>query len=77
MKIGNELLKLLIESIDLEKLVIGLVEGIGEQALKDIALKSSTPIDDAVLAVLIPALNPALEALVKTKVAELKASVLA
>lgn len=73
----EKLLKLLVESIDLEKLALGLVEEIGEQALKDAAAKSATPIDDAVLAVLLPALNPAIEALVKAKVAELKASILA
>jgi hypothetical protein len=61
MKLGKDLEKLLIECVDLEKLVLGLVEGIAEEALKEVAAKSSTPIDDAVLAVLLPALNPALE----------------
>jgi len=73
----KELLKLLLDCIDLEKLVLGLVEGIGEEALKDLAKKSATPIDDSVLAILLPAINPALEVLVKAKIAELKAVLVA
>lgn len=73
----QELLKLLVESIDLEKLAIGLIEQIGEEALKEAAKKSPTPIDDAVLALILPAINPAIEELVKKKIAELKAQVLA
>jgi len=73
----DQLIKLLLESIDLEKLVIGLVKDVGEKALVEAAAKSPTPIDDAVLAMLLPALNPALEAMIKAKIAELKASILA
>jgi hypothetical protein len=72
-----ELVKLLVESIDLEKLVIGLIEGVGEQALKDVVAKSVTPLDDAAVAMILPALNPAIESLIKAKVAELKASLVA
>ena len=72
----NELVKLLIESIDLEKLALGLVKDIAEVALKEAVAKSSTPIDDAVVAILLPALNPAIEALIKAKVAELKLELL-
>ena len=74
---GKDLVKLLVECIDLEKLVLGLVEGIGEKALKDVVAKSATPIDDAVVAVILPALNPALEALIKSEIAKLKASLVA
>jgi len=73
----KDLIKLLVESIDLEKLILGVVEGIGEQALKDAVAKSATPIDDAVVAMILPALNPALEDLVKKEVEALKASLLA
>jgi hypothetical protein len=69
------ILHLLLECIDIEKLAIGLIEGIGEQALKDVAAKSATPIDDAVLAILLPAINPALESLLKSKIAELKGAI--
>lgn len=72
----HELIKLLVESIDIEKLAIGLIEGLGEQAIKDAAAKSPTPIDDAALAMILPAINPALEELIKKKVAELKAKIL-
>lgn len=76
MKVGPKLLKLLLESIDLEKLILGLVEGVGEELLKEAAAKSATPIDDAVLAMLLPAINPALEAIVKSQVEKLKASII-
>lgn len=72
-----ELVKLLLDCIDLEKLVLGLVEGIGEKALKDAAAKSASPIDDTVVAMILPALNPALESLIKAKIAELKVSLVA
>jgi hypothetical protein len=73
----DELLKLLVESIDLEKLVLGLVEGIGEKALLEAVAKSENKIDDAVVALILPAIKPSLEALIKAKVAELKASIVA
>jgi hypothetical protein len=72
MKVGKEVLKLVVDCIDLEKLVIGLVEGVGEKALMEVVKKTATPIDDAVLAVLLPTINPTIEALIKEKVAELK-----
>ena len=74
MKVGNELLKLVLDSIDLEKLALGLVKDIGEKALYEVVAKSENKIDDAVVAILIPSLNPAIEKLVKEKIAELKAS---
>jgi hypothetical protein len=72
-----ELIKLVVDCIDLEKLVIGLVKDIGEQALKDAVAKTATPLDDAAVAMILPAINPALESLIKAKVAELKLSLLA
>jgi activator of 2-hydroxyglutaryl-CoA dehydratase len=73
----KDLVKLLAECIDMEKLAIGLVEGIAEQALKDAVAKSATPIDDAVVAMILPALNPAMEDLIKKQIADLKAKILA
>jgi hypothetical protein len=73
MKVAVELEKLVLECIDLEKLAIGLVEGIGEEALKEVVAKSATPIDDAIVAMLLPAMNPVIEAMVKAKVAAIKA----
>jgi hypothetical protein len=75
--VKKDLVKLLVECVDLEKLVIGLIEGIGEQALKDAVAKSASPIDDAAVAMILPALNPAMEALVKKEIEALKASLLA
>jgi len=73
----KDLVKLLVECIDLEKLVIGLVKDLGEEALKEAVAKTATPIDDAAVAMILPALNPALEALIKKEVEALKASLLA
>ena len=70
----EKLIKVLLDSIDLEKLAVGLVEEVLEQAIKDAVAKTATPIDDAVVAMILPALNPALEALIKKEVDALKAS---
>ena len=71
----NKELALIVNCIDLEKLAFVIIEGIGEKALKDAVAKSATPIDDAIVAMLLPAINPAMEAFVKEKIAELKLSI--
>lgn len=71
----KDLQKLLLECIDLEKLALGLVKGIGEKALVEAAAKSETKIDDAVLAMLLPALDPVIEEFIKKEVADLKAKI--
>lgn len=73
----NEIVKLLVESIDLEKLVLGLVHDIGEKALLEAVEKSPTPIDNAAVALILPAIKPAMDSLIKVKIAELKASLVA
>lgn len=74
---NKDLMKLLVDCIDLEKLAIGLVEGIAEQALKDAVAKTASPLDDAAVAMVLPALNPAMETLIKKQIADLKAKLLA
>lgn len=70
----NELLKLALDSIDLEKLIIGSIK-IAEKVAQDAAAKTPNPVDDAVEAIVFPAINPALEALIKKEVDALKASI--
>jgi len=71
----NKDLALIVNCIDLEKMALTIFEGIGEQALKDVVAKSSTSVDDAIVAMLLPAINPAVESFIKAKIAELKASI--
>ena len=68
----QELLALVFESIDLEKLCIGIVH-LGEKEAAEAAAKTATPVDDAIIAVAVPALNPLIESYIKKGVASLKA----
>lgn len=65
--------KVLLNSIDLEKLIDGLiVEGL-EPAFKKIVADSDNLIDDAVFAMVYPPLKVAIQKLVAAEVAKLKA----
>jgi hypothetical protein len=65
--------KVLLDSIDLEKLVAGLlVEGL-EPALKKVVEDSSNPVDDAIFAMVYPPLKNEIQRLVAAEVAKLKA----
>lgn len=65
--------KILLDSVDVEKLVSSLiVEGL-EPALKKLVADSSNPIDDAVFAMVYPPLKLELQKLVAAEVAKLKA----
>lgn len=76
MDVKKEALSLLVECIDLEKLAVGALH-LAEKAAQEAAAKSATPVDDAIEAVAFPALNPAVEKLIKDAVADLKAKILA
>jgi hypothetical protein len=65
--------KLLLDSIDLEKLAFGLIDDVIEVALKEAVAKSATPIDDSVVAILYPIIEVEVKKLVSAKIAELKA----
>jgi hypothetical protein len=71
----KSLLVLLISCIDVEKLALGLIEGIGEEELKKLVAKTATPVDDAILPVVLSVLNPVIEELIKTNAAKLKSLV--
>lgn len=65
--------KVLLNSIDLEKLVEGLlIEGL-EPAFKKLVADSASPIDDAVFAMVYPPLKLELHKFVAAEVAKLKA----
>ncbi len=69
---GKELLALVLDSIDLEKLVVGVLH-LAEKEAQAAAAKTATVLDDSIEAIAFPAINPALEALIKKEVADLKA----
>ena len=65
--------KILLDSIDLEKLAIGLIaEGL-EPALKKVVEDSSNKVDDAVFAMVYPPLKLELHKFIAAEVAKLKA----
>ena len=65
--------KILLECIDLEKLVAELmVQGL-EPALKKVVADSSNPVDDAIFAMVYPPLKKEFQKLIAAEVAKLKA----
>lgn len=65
--------KILLDSIDLEKLAIGLLEGGLEPALKKVVEDSSNKVDDAIFAMVYPPLKLELHKFIAAEVAKLKA----
>ena len=74
MKVGKEVISLVVSCIDIEKLVIGLIEGIAEEALKEVVSKTATPFDDMAMEMICKQFNPVMESLIKKKIESLKAS---
>lgn len=64
--LGPKILELVKNHIDVPGLVDGILDGIVEEALKEAVAKSETMIDD----VLVAAVYPALETVLKAKVRE-------
>jgi len=65
--------KLLLDSVDLEKLAFGLIDDVIEVAIKEAVAKSETKIDDSVVALLYPIVEVEVKKLISAKIAELKA----
>jgi hypothetical protein len=65
--------KILLDSIDVEKLAFALIDDVVEVAVKEAIAKSATPIDDAVVAMLWPTIEVEVKKLISAKIAELKA----
>jgi len=65
--------KLVLDSIDLEKLSFAVLDEVLEPALKEAVAKSATQLDDAAVALLYPVIEAEVKKLISAKVAELKA----
>ena len=68
-----DLVKLLLESIDIEKLAFALLDEVLEPALKNAVEKSTTKIDDAVVTMLYPIIEAEVKKLISAEIAKLKA----
>ena len=65
--------KLVLDSVDLEKLSFAVLDEVLEPALKEAVAKSATQLDDAAVALLYPVIEAEVKKLISAKVAELKA----
>ncbi len=65
--------KLVLNSIDLEKLAFGIIDEVLEKALLEVVAKSENKIDDAAVAMIYPIVEAEIKKLISAKVAELKA----
>lgn len=70
MDVTKPLEAVLLDAIDLQKLVVGIVEKVAEPALQEVAAKNA--IAAAAIPLVIAALNPAIEKAVGDEVAALK-----
>lgn len=64
--------KIVLESIDVEKLAFAIIDEALEPALKEAVLKSENKIDDSVMALLYPVIEAELKKVISEKIAELK-----
>lgn len=64
--------KIILESIDVEKLAFAIIDEALEPALKEAVLKSENKIDDSVMALLYPVIEAELKKVISEKIAELK-----
>lgn len=65
--------KIVLESIDLEKLAFAIIDEALEPAIKEAVLKSENKIDDSVVALLYPIIEAEVKKIIAAKIAELKA----
>lgn len=65
--------KLLMDSIDFEKLFFAVIDEVLEKALMEVVEKTENKIDDAVMAMLYPIIEVEVKKLISAKVAEMKA----
>lgn len=64
--------KILLDSIDVEKLCFAIIDEVLEPALDEVVKDSANPVDDAIKALVYPPLELELKKLITKKVAELK-----
>lgn len=65
--------KIVLESIDLEKLAFAIIDEALEPAIKEAVLKSENKIDDSVVALLYPIIEAEVKKSISAKIADLKA----
>ena len=65
--------KLVLDSVDLEKLAFAVIDEVLEEALKEVVAKSENKVDDAAMAMLYPIIEAEIKKLLSAKIAELKA----
>lgn len=65
--------KIVLESIDLEKLAFAIIDEALEPAIKEAVLKSENKIDDSVVALLYPIIEAEVKKIISAKIADLKA----
>jgi hypothetical protein len=72
-ELKDKLVNLLLESVDINKLVAGVLDEVIDEALQKVVDDSANPFDNAAKAMLYPLLSSELKKLVESKVAEIKA----
>lgn len=71
----NQILKLVLESIDFDKLAVGLIDNVLDEALQKVVDDSANPFDNAAKAYLYPLISEQLKTLIAKEIVELKAKV--
>jgi len=75
MDVKKELIKILLESIDLKKLAAGLIEELLLEALEEYVAKTSNVVDDSVLVMLGPKLKEFALEFINKKIDDLLAKI--
>ena len=73
----EKILKLILDSVDFDKLSIGLIDNILDEALQKVVDNSKNPFDNAAKAYLYPLLSEEVKKLISKEIEELKEKVLA
>lgn len=77
MSTKKQIISVLVDAIDLEKLSTGMLDSVLVPALNEIVADSSNKIDDAAVAMLLPLLEPKLKEYIAKEIAVLKEKVAA
>ena len=72
----KDLIKTLLEAIDLSKLASGLIDNVLEEALKKVVANSENTMDDMLMAAIYPVLEKEIKELIEKEIEELKAKLL-
>ena len=72
----ENLIKTLLEAIDLSKLASGLIDNVLEEALRKVVADSENSMDDMLMAAIYPVLEKEIKELIEKEIEELKAKLL-